>query len=240
LPPRAGSSTRRPVPAGFSCVSEQVRHPASAGSRTTRRWPAFVVLTLALGAGAACRQDMHDQPKQKAYRTSDFFADGRGMRPLPEHTVARGFLEEDELLYTGKVNGQVVDEFPFPVTRQVLDRGRERFNIYCTPCHGTSGFANGMVVQRGFKPPQSYHLDSVRQQPVGFYFDVMTNGFGAMPDYRAQVPPEDRWAIAAYIRALQLSQRATVADVPADKRESLDNPAPAEGGTTAPGHGTGH
>jgi mono/diheme cytochrome c family protein len=200
------------------------------------RSAALLIVALALAAGTACRQDMHDQPKLKAYGASDFFPDGRAMRPIPEHTVARGYLEEDELLYTGKVNGQLADQFPFAVTRQVLDRGRERFNIYCSPCHGTSGLGNGMVVQRGFKPPQSYHLDAVRNQPVGFYFDVMTNGFGAMPDYRAQVAPEDRWAIAAYIRALQLSQHATVDDVPADKRELLDNPQAQDG----PAAGTGH
>jgi len=204
------------------------------------RRPLIVVVALALAAGAACRQDMHDQPKLKAYGASDFFADGRAMRPIPEHAVARGYLEEDELLYTGKVNGELADQFPFPITRQVLDRGRERFNIYCSPCHGTSGLGNGMVVQRGFKPPQSYHADAVRNQPAGFYFDVMTNGFGAMPDYRAQVAPEDRWAIAAYIRALQLSQHATVDDVPADKRALLDNPEAQDGNGSAPAAGTGH
>jgi mono/diheme cytochrome c family protein len=191
-------------------------------------------------ATAACRQDMHDQPKVEAYEQSDFFADGRGMREIPEGTVARGQLNEDQLLHTGKVNGELSDEMPFPATREVLERGRERFNVYCTPCHGLSGMGNGMVVQRGFRPPPSLHAEAQRSRPLGHYFDVMTNGFGAMPDYRAQVPPDDRWAIAAYIRALQLSQRATVNDVPADRRGELDNPPGDKPAAPAQQHGTGH
>jgi len=175
-------------------------------------------------SGAACRQDMHDQPRLEAYEASDFFADGQAMRPIPENTVARGQLFEDELLHTGKVNGQPADELPFPVTREVLERGRERFAIYCTPCHGQTGIGNGMVVQRGYRPAASFHAEAIRSRPLGHYFDVMTNGFGAMPDYRAQVAPRDRWAIAAYIRVLQLSQRATVEDVPEDRRRELENP----------------
>ena len=167
---------------------------------------------------------MHDQPKIKAYREAEFFADRRGMRPIPENTVARGFLNDDDHLFTGKVNGQFTDEFPFQVTREVLQRGHDRFGIYCTPCHGQTGMGNGMVVQRGFRPPPSFHTEQIRNQPVGYWYDVMTNGFGAMPDYRAQVAPEDRWAIAAYIRALQLSQRATTADVPADRVSELNAP----------------
>jgi len=198
---------------------------------------AFVALA-SLG-GAACRQDMHDQPKVTAYRESDFFGDRRGMRPIPEGTVARGFLQDDDLLFTGKVNGQAVDEFPFQVTKAVLDRGHERFNIYCSPCHGRTGLGNGMVVQRGYKPPPSFHDERIRTQAVGYYYDVMTNGFGAMLDYRAQVAPEDRWAIAAYIRALQYSQRATVNDVPEAKRTSLDHPQPAHAAEPV-GHGGSH
>jgi hypothetical protein len=193
---------------------------------------ARLLVCAGLGASAlvagACRQDMHDQPKIKAYREADFFGDRRGMRPIPEGTVARGHLEDDELLFTGKVNGQFVDEFPFPVTRDVLERGRQRFNIYCSPCHGRTGFGNGMVVQRGYRRPPSFHDDRIRALAAGNFVDVMTNGFGAMPDYRAQVAPQDRWAIAAYIRALQLSERATVADVPAAHRQDLDNPRPAQ------------
>ena len=208
----------------------------------TRSRPTFARLVLcALFAlpGFACRQDMHDQPKLEAYETSDFFADGRAMRPIPEGTVARGQLFADALFYTGKVHGQVSEQLPFPATREVLQRGRERFNVYCTPCHGLSGGGNGMVVQRGFRPPPSLHAEAQRSRPIGHYFDVMTNGFGAMPDYRAQVPPEDRWAIAAYIRALQLSQRAAVDDVPADRRGELDKPQGAKP-AAAPSHGTGH
>jgi mono/diheme cytochrome c family protein len=184
----------------------------------------YIVCGLLLLSGAACRQDMHDQPKIKAYREAEFFPDRRGGRPIPEGTIPRGALQEDEHLYTGKVNGQFTDEFPFQVTRQVLERGRDVFTIYCTPCHGQTGMGNGMVVQRGFRPPPTFHSDPMRRQAVGHWFDVMTNGFGAMPDYRAQVSAEDRWAVAAYIRALQLSQHATTADVPPDKVPELDAP----------------
>jgi mono/diheme cytochrome c family protein len=190
-------------------------------------------MLLALTAGA-CRQDMHDQPKVEAYEASDFFADGQGMRPVPENTVARGLAFEDELLHTGSVNGQPSTEMPFPATREVLERGRERFTIYCTPCHGQTGLGNGMVVQRGYRPPTSFHTEPLRSRPIGHYFDVMTNGFGAMPDYRAQVTPEDRWAIAAYIRALQLSQGATIADVPEDRRQQLQGAGQAAPPPPAP------
>jgi mono/diheme cytochrome c family protein len=167
---------------------------------------------------------MHDAPRVDAYEATDAFPDGRGNRPVVEGTVARGHLNDDELLYTGKLNGQLADEFPFPVTKAVLERGHERFDIYCSPCHGQTGMGNGMIVSRGLRPPPSYHDEKLRTQPVGHFFDVMTNGFGAMQDYRAQVDVTDRWAIAAYIRALQLSQHATVEDVPADKRPELDAP----------------
>ncbi|MGH9410000.1 MAG: c-type cytochrome, partial [Vicinamibacterales bacterium] len=123
--------------------------------------------------------------------------------------------------YTGKVGGTLVDTLPFPATKEVLDRGQQRFNIYCSPCHGKEGTANGMVVQRGYKQPPSYHIDRLSNAPIGHFFDVMTNGFGAMPDYKVQIMPRDRWAIAAYIRALQLSQHATLADVPQEDRQKL-------------------
>ncbi len=185
-----------------------------------------VLVSAALGAG--CRQDMHNAPRVDPYEETDAFADGRGMRPLVEGTVARGHLNDDELMFAGKVNGQLADQFPFPVTRAVLERGHERFNIYCSPCHGRTAYGNGMIVQRGLRPPPSFHDDKVRNQPVGYYFDVMTNGFGAMQDYKAQVPVKDRWAIAAYIRALQYSQRAPLADVPQDRRGELDAPESVE------------
>ena len=192
------------------------------------------------GVSSACRQDMHDAPRVEANEATDAFEDGRGNRPLVEGTVPRGWLNDDEQLTTGKVNGQAVDEFPFPVTRDVLERGQQRFNAYCSPCHGRTGIGNGMIVQRGLKPPPSLHDDRLRTSPVGYYFDVMTNGFGVMQDYRAQVDVKDRWAIAAYIRALQLSQRATVADVPADKVPDLDKPATEETAKLPPAHGSGH
>ncbi len=169
---------------------------------------------------AGCRQDMHNEPKMIPQRGSDFFADHRGARPQVLNTVARGQLHQDSYFYTGVVQGpngyrQELDEMPFPVTMEVLKRGQERFNIYCTPCHSRVGNGLGEIVQRGFKPAGNLH-DQVRlSQPLSHYFYVMTHGYGAMPDYSSQLPPEDRWAVAAYIRALQLSQAATVKDVPA-------------------------
>lgn len=182
-----------------------------------------VVLACVVLAG--CRQDMHDAPRYAALQASAFFANGASSRVLVANTVARGQLREDEHFYTGKVNGQPANEFPMPITPEVMARGRERFNVFCSPCHGRTGMGNGMIVQRGFRQPPSYHDERLRNAPVGYFFDVMTNGFGAMQDYSAQVPPSDRWAIAAYIRALQLSQGATLADVPADHRGDLDRPA---------------
>lgn len=176
---------------------------------------------------AGCRQDMHDQPKYKPYRESDFFGDRRSARPQVEGTVARGMLREDTHLYAGKVDGVLADTFPFPVTEAVLQRGRERYGIYCTPCHGLAGNGDGMIVARGYRKPSSFHVDRLRAEKPGYFYDVVTNGFGAMPDYAAQIPVEDRWAIVGYVRALQLSQNATVADVPADKRGELGAPPPA-------------
>ncbi len=172
-------------------------------------------LTIALVVLAGCRQDMHDQPKFKPLAMNTFYPDDRSARPLVVGTVARSDEEADQYYYTGKINGQPGTEFPFPVTREVLERGQERYNIYCSPCHSEIGDGNGMIVQRGFKRPPSYHTDRLRQMPIGHFFDVMTNGFGAMSEYKSQVSVEDRWAIAAYIRALQLSQDATRADLPA-------------------------
>jgi hypothetical protein len=175
----------------------------------------MIALTLATISLAGCRQDMHNQPKFKPLRISDFYADQRSARPLVPGTVARGQLDADSYYYTGKVNGQLATEFPFPVTQQVLNRGQERYNIYCSPCHSEIGDGNGMIVQRGFKKPPSYHTDRLRNAPVGHFFDVITNGFGAMGDYASQIPVQDRWAIVAYIRALQYSQNANRADLPA-------------------------
>jgi hypothetical protein len=205
----------------------------------------FFILNL-----TACRQDMQDQPKYLAYRGSEIFADSLSSRPLVEGTIPRGYLREDQEYYTGKTGASVtptstadsatkasastsvpttsasaigndVNEFPFPITRAILDRGQERFNIYCSPCHGVLGDGRGMIVNRGFRPPPSYHIDRLRTAPLGHFFDVITNGFGAMPDYAMQVPPHERWAIIAYIRALQLSQNAPIAVVPQSDRSQL-------------------
>jgi mono/diheme cytochrome c family protein len=184
---------------------------------------------------AGCRQDMQDQPKLISQRGSEFFADHRGARPQVANTVARGQLREDSYFYTGVVQGangyrEELNEMPFPVTMEVLKRGQERFNIYCSPCHSRVGNGLGAIVERGFKPAGNFH-DQVRlSQPISHYFYVMTHGYGAMPDYSAQLTPVDRWAVAAYIRALQRSQAATEKDVPAGVRvESLQELAAKTG-----------
>jgi hypothetical protein len=170
-----------------------------------------------------CRQDMHNQPRYKPLAATEFFGDGRSARPAVEGTVARGHLRIDQARYTGKENGEDVTEFPFPITRDDLLRGQERFNIYCSPCHSRVGDGNGMVVRRGFRQAASYHTEKLLKAPVGHFFDVMTNGFGAMPSYASRVEPDDRWRIIAYIRVLQLSQNASIDDVPADRRAALEN-----------------
>jgi Cytochrome C oxidase, cbb3-type, subunit III len=167
---------------------------------------------------AGCRIDMHVQPYYRPLAKSDFYADGRSARNPVDGTVARGDLREDAYLYTGKINGNPGEYMPFPVTTEVLARGHERFNVYCTPCHGRVGDGNGFIPSRGLRRPPSYHIDRLRKVPLGYFFDVITNGFGVMPDYSAQIPPRDRWAISAYVRALQLSQNATAADVPAGQK----------------------
>ena len=187
------------------------------GIRGLRVCGGFLLLVM-----VGCRQDMHDQPKFIPLRPSTFFADGRSARPLSEGTVARGHLDEDVLFYTGKTaDGKLSEQFPMPVTKEVILRGQQRYNVYCTPCHSRLGDGNGMVVQRGYRHPPSYHIERLRQAPVGHFFDVMTNGFGAMPDYAQQVHPADRWAIAAYIRTLQFSQDAAINDVPPEARGQL-------------------
>jgi hypothetical protein len=168
---------------------------------------------------------MHNQPKYRPLRATTFFGDGSSARPLVEGTVARGTLKEDEAFFTGKIGTTLVTGLPFAVDEHVLDRGEERYNIYCTPCHDRVGSGNGMVVQRGYRPPLSFHDDRLRAAPAGHFFDVMTNGFGAMPDYRAQISPRDRWAIVAHIRVLQLSQRAAPADFPGGDPTKLAKPA---------------
>jgi mono/diheme cytochrome c family protein len=182
---------------------------------------ATLVVLVAISA-IACRQDMHDQPKYQALEGSAFFGDAQASRMPVPGTVARGHLYEDELLYTGKLSRSDAVVFPFPVDNALMGRGRERFNIYCSPCHGQTGLGDGMVVRRGYRRPPSFADDRLRQAPLGHFFDVITNGFGAMPDYSAQIPAADRWAIIAYVRALQLSAHATLADVPAAERGRLD------------------
>jgi mono/diheme cytochrome c family protein len=182
------------------------------------------LLLAAVLVFAGCRQDMYDQARQKPYAPSQFYDDGRAARPPVPGTIARGQLHGDPHLHTGRVNGQLVTTFPFPVDRAVLERGRDRYNIYCAPCHDRIGNGNGMIVLRGYRQPPSLHIDRLRNAPVGHHFDVITNGLGAMPDYAAQVSARDRWAIVAYLRALQLSQRATTAEVPSDKLQELETP----------------
>ena len=173
---------------------------------------------------------MHDQPRYKPFAPSEFYADQRSARAPVDGTVAYGHLKDDTYLYTGKVNGQPGNVFPFPITAEVLTRGRERFNIYCSPCHSQLGDGNGMIVQRGLKHPPSYHEERLRKSPPGYFFDVITNGFGQMQDYSYQIKAKDRWAIVAYIRALQLSQGAKLTDLTPEEQKALaaaSAPAPA-------------
>ena len=186
----------------------------------TRAVTRAAMVALVIG-GAACRQDMHDAPRYEAYEASAFYPDGRSARVAPAGTVPRGWLREDEALYTGKVNGQTVAEIPFAITHDDLKRGQERYTIFCTPCHGQLGDGNGMVVQRGLRQAANYHNDRLRQERIGYFYDVITNGFGAMQGYQDQVPVRDRWLIAAYLRVLQFSQNATINDVPADRRGAI-------------------
>jgi mono/diheme cytochrome c family protein len=184
----------------------------------------FLLLAL-----TGCREDMQVQPRYNPLSKSDLFADDRSSRQLVAGTVARGQLQADKYFYTGFIGKDPGNVMPFPVTREVLERGRERYNIYCAPCHSRTGDGNGMIVQRGYRRPPSYHIDRLRKAPLGHFFDVITNGFGAMPDYDAQVQPADRWAIIAYIRALQFSQDAPASLVPAG--EQMPSPPPQYSGT---------
>ena len=194
-----------------------------------RKGIAVAALTSAL-ALAGCRQDMHNQPKFTPQRGTTFFADGRSARPQAENTVARGQLHEDSYFYTGLNNGEEGNAMPFPVTMPVLERGQERYNIYCTPCHSRVGNGYGMIVERGYSKAGNFHTARLQAAPLGHFFNVMTNGYGSMPDYAAQLTPSDRWAVVAYIKALQLSQNATEADVPGDAHvEPLNDIAKEEG-----------
>jgi mono/diheme cytochrome c family protein len=169
----------------------------------------------------ACN-DMNHQPKFKPYDAFSFFTDGRSARIPPADTTPRGHLETDELLYTGKTGGKLTEVLPFPVTQEMLERGRQRYDIFCAVCHSRTGEGNGMIVQRGFPPPPSYHIDRLRKAPIGHFFDVMTNGYGTMYSYGDRIPAKDRWAIAAYIRVLQRAHDGSLADVPAEERTKLE------------------
>jgi hypothetical protein len=198
-----------------------------------RLFPALSALVV-MALLSSCRIDMHVQPKQNPLSRSDFYPDQRSARPLIEGTVARGELQADSYFYTGKIGSNPGDYMPFPVTKEVLERGRERYDIFCAPCHSRVGDGEGFVPSRGFsRRPPSYHIPRLEKAPLGYFFDVMTNGFGIMPDYAAQIPPDDRWKIVAYIRALQLSQNATVNDVPPGQKVPSQPPKFLEPGSGA-------
>jgi len=183
----------------------------------------FIFAISFVFALTGCRRDMFSQPSEKPLERSAFFRDNQmASRPLPAHTVARGQLNDDEAFYTGKIGARLITQFPMPVTREMLRRGQQRFDIYCAPCHGRTGEGNGMIPQRGYPAPPSYHTDRLRTAPVGHFFDVITHGYGVMYPYASRVEPADRWAIAAYIRALQLSRDAKITDVPNDDRAQLE------------------
>lgn len=173
---------------------------------------------------AACRQKMANQPRYDPLEPSEFFQDGMSARPRLEGTVARGEIPADPYLETGMIGGRPGDGFPMAVSPWLVERGHERYDIYCSPCHGRLGDGNGMIPARGYRRPPSFHTEALRTATTGHYFDVITNGFGAMPPYKVQVPARDRWAIIAYIRALQLSQNATMADVPENDRNRIGAP----------------
>jgi len=183
----------------------------------------FAVLFLVLLL-ASCTQQMADQPRYDPLQASDFFPNGSSARPLPDGVIPHDYPAKQDWRDTGMINGKPADRFPFSIDNAVMLRGQQRYNIYCSPCHDYIGTGNGMAAIRGFqRKPASFHSAELRAAPVGHFFDVMTNGFGSMPSYANQIPVRDRWAITAYIRALQLSQSATINDVPAAERQKLDS-----------------
>ena len=185
----------------------------------------LAVLVPVVVALAGCRIDMHVQPRQNPLSRSEFFADQRSARPPVEGTVAREQYDGDTYLHTGKIGNNPGDYMPFTVTKEDLERGRGRFNIFCAPCHSRVGDGNGYIPTRGFpRKPPSFHIERLEKAPAGYIFGVITEGFGIMPDYASQIPARDRWCIVAYIRALQLSQHATVADA---SGHAIPSPAPA-------------
>jgi hypothetical protein len=192
-------------------------------NRFSGGWTLAAAAILLVCSG--CRLDMHVQPRYNPYDPTDFFNDGQSARMPVAGTVSRSDLTlgPNELLYTGKLNGEVATGFPFPITREILDRGRERFNINCSPCHGLAGDGDGMIVQRGFRRPPTFHDDRLRNIPVGYFFQVITNGFGVMYPYGYRVTPRDRWAIISYIRALQLSRQVSISDLPPADQQKLQS-----------------
>jgi mono/diheme cytochrome c family protein len=194
--------------------------PASRWGRRMRA-ALFAGLAVCALASAGCHKGMHNQPRYKPMAASLLWADGQSARMPVPGTIARGTLHLDDPLHTGMQDGELIPVMPVPVTPALLERGRERYNIFCAPCHGATGEGNGMIVRRGFPPPPSYHIDRLRQAPDGHYFSVITNGFGRMYEYGTRVPPEDRWAITAYIRALQLSHNISPEELPDADRQQL-------------------
>ena len=230
--------------------------PVSPSPRlTVSRW-AFCLLLFAycVAFSVACRQDMQDQPRMKPFRSTTFFRDGMSSRPPVTGTVPRGHLRADREFFTGKkstagttapqtatppganpAQGSTaypddLEEFPLPITHEVVKRGKERYDIFCSVCHGMTGNGDGMIVRRGFRRAASFHTDSLRQAPVGHYFDAVTNGWGAMPSYAAQIPARDRWAIVAYIRALQLSHQNTQSQTGQPQPRASHTATPSSGG----------
>lgn len=229
---RSSTSLQRPD-RGCPTLARSVRKGGNS-SCVQRRLPAVLALLSALALTPSCRIDMHVQPRVNPLAKSDFFPDQRSARPPVEGTVARGQLREDSYFYTGKIGNTPGDYMPFPVTQEVLERGRERFDIFCAPCHSRLGDGNGFVPSRGFaRKPPSYHIPRLQKAPLGYFYDVITEGFGVMPDYSSQIPPRDRWNIVAYVRALQLSQNATMADVPAGQKVPSEPPKFTEPGSGA-------
>jgi len=218
---------------GVPHVSPVLRDVGNSGS-VRPRVAACIFVMAAISLTSACRLDMHVQPRQNPLARSDFYPDQRAARPPVEGTVARGQLQADSYFYTGKIGSGAGDVMPFPVTKEVLERGRERYNIFCAPCHSRLGDGNGFVPSRGFsRKPPSFHIARLQRAPLGYFFDVITNGFGIMPDYAPQIPPQDRWNIVAYVRALQLSQNATTNDVPPGQKIPSAPPKFREAGSGA-------
>ena len=217
-----------------------------------RTWRKIGTLLAAAGLLAGCRRDMMDGARYKPLEPSGFFEDGAASRPLPEHTLARGELRADEHYFTGRVKGQLVTAFPEPVTRATIERGRQRFDIYCAVCHNATGDGKGMVVQRGFVPPPNLHEQRLKDAPPGHIFQVVSNGWGAMFSYNDRIPVDDRWRIAAYVKVLQFSQSAPVASLPAELQAAVADaekhtygpgvagPEGTEGREAAPAKGAGH